>query len=240
MLMRTLAHPLGIGILVTSGAGAIAVMELASWSDRGPWIIGWGLAAYGTLVLVLLIKERKATRLLAPLANTSQESSGFLGGAGRTNAGERLFAEEASPENIVALTQDALRRLNNPAALGMCGLAPRLPRTLSAVSDSHPDGHADVTPLHQARALRAALIAGIERLKDAGGVGAMDGGHVRYVILYDEYVLGRPNNQIMARHSISESTFHRYRREAIRALASELERGEEILSREQAASEPSP
>ena len=238
--MRTLAHPLGIGILVTSGVGAIAVMNLASWSDRGPWVIGWGLAAYGTVVVMLTIQERNGSRPLAPLTNPSQAGSGFLGGADRANAAELLLVGAVPHNDIVALTQEALRRLNNPAALGVCALAPRLPRTLSAFSDSHPDRHADATPLHQARALRAALIACIERLKDAGGVGATDAGHVRYVILYDEYVLGRPNNQIMTRYSISESTFHRYRREAIRALASELARGEEILSREQATSEPSP
>ena len=82
------------------------------------------------------------------------------------------------------------------------------------------------------------LDADVSLSVDAGGVGAMDAGHVRYVILYDEYVLGRPNNQIMTRYSISESTFHRYRREAIRALASELARDEESLPPEQATSQP--
>jgi hypothetical protein len=41
--------------------------------------------------------------------------------------------------------------------------------------------------------------------------------------------LGRPNTYIMTHHSISETTFHRYRRLAIRALASELAAQEQLL-----------
>ena len=238
--MRTFAHPLGIGILLISGVGAIAVMRLASWSDRAPWLVGWGLAAYGTLVAVLVIRERKASRPLAPLTDLSQEGSGLPGGADQAKAAEHLLLGAASRHDIDALTQEALRRLNNPAALGACALAPRIPRTLSAFSDPPRGSPSEHTPLQRARALRAVLIACIERLKDAGGAGSTEAERVRYVILYDEYVLGRPNNQIMTRYSISESTFHRYRREAIRALASELARQEEILSPEQAASQPSP
>ena len=40
-----------------------------------------------------------------------------------------------------------------------------------------------------------------------------------YVVLYDAYVEGVPNREIMARLYISEGTFHRTRRNAIRGLA---------------------
>ena len=52
---------------------------------------------------------------------------------------------------------------------------------------------------------------------------------LRYAVLHEEYVLGRPNHQIMTRHNVSESTFHRYRRVGARALAAELAHREELL-----------
>ena len=88
--------------------------------------------------------------------------------------------------------------------------------------------------------LRTVLMASIQRLNEAGGTGPTETTNVRYLILHDEYVLGRPNHQIMTRRSISESTFHRYRREAIRALASELAQQEELLSAAQSPSRLSP
>ena len=44
------------------------------------------------------------------------------------------------------------------------------------------------------------------------------------------YLQGLLNKQIMARHSISEGTFHRNRRQAILTLARELENQERIRS----------
>lgn len=236
--MRTLVHPLGLGILLISGVAALAVMRLASWSGRTPWVIGWGLAAYAAVVALLLIRERIASRPLSSSRDPGEDGTGLPDGPDRAEAAEHSFFAAASRDNIVALTQEALRRLNNPAALGACALGPRIPRLLSSFSGQQ-GSPSEITPLQRARVLREVLMACIERLKDAGGTGPTEAAGVRYLILHDEYVVGRPNHQIMTRHSISESTFHRYRREAIRAVASELARQEELLSAEQAASQPS-
>ncbi len=53
---------------------------------------------------------------------------------------------------------------------------------------------------------------------------------MQYHILREEYVQGLPNKHIMTRHSISEGTFHRNRREAITILARELEEQESLQS----------
>jgi hypothetical protein len=45
---------------------------------------------------------------------------------------------------------------------------------------------------------------------------------LQYAILHEEYVRGRPNNQIMVRHNIAERTLYRYRRQGIQALAADL------------------
>lgn len=123
---------------------------------------------------------------------------------------------EVSADHLVRLTEAALRRLNNPAALARCGLAEQLPRTLAA------RGAEAGTPLERAHALRELLIAAIERLKPPDRLPAGAPGALQYHILREEYVLALPNKQIVARHAISESTFHRQRREAIAILAQEL------------------
>jgi hypothetical protein len=146
---------------------------------------------------------------------------------------------EVSIEHQARLTQEALRRLNAPAGLADCALAEQLPRTLAAMLRGDPAangaGQAKVsepTPLERARALRAALIQAIERLKpaDDGDPGAPTA--LQYHILHEAYVLGRPNKQIMVRRGISESTFHRNRRDAISVLSRELARREERLASE--------
>jgi hypothetical protein len=137
---------------------------------------------------------------------------------------------EVSREHFVRLTEEALRRLNNPAALAECGLIDRLPRTLAAAAALGRDGELpgqarEATPLEQARAVREVLAEAIERLKPPDGVPEA----LQFHILREEYLLGRPNKQIMTRHSISEGTFHRNRRRAIAVLAVELARQEEQL-----------
>jgi hypothetical protein len=143
--------------------------------------------------------------------------------------------EEVSAEHLARLTQEALRRLNAPGGLADCALAERLPRTLAEVLRQGPGAGGEametaaLTPLERARALRTVLVRAIERLKppDDGAPGSP--ASLQFHILHEEYLLGRPNKQIMVRRSISESTFHRQRREAISILSRDLIRQEERL-----------
>jgi hypothetical protein len=138
---------------------------------------------------------------------------------------------EVSAEHLVRLTEEALRRLNRPAALAQCGLAARIPRTVAAARGREGESRpAEATPLEQARALREVLVLAIERLKPADASTPAAPGALQYEILREEYVQGLPNKQIMTRHSISEGTFHRNRREAIAILARELEKQESLQS----------
>jgi hypothetical protein len=132
---------------------------------------------------------------------------------------------EVASDRMRALSEEALRRLNSPAALAHCGLIALLPATLSI------DAASTATPLEQARALREVLVLAIERLKPPDGehgLGSPAG--LQYNILREEYLQGLLNKQIMARHSISEGTFHRNRREAIGTLAQELQAQEQQLA----------
>jgi hypothetical protein len=163
--------------------------------------------------------------------------------AAMTDDVDRLLVEarndiaEVSADRLVRLTEQALRRLNNPAALGRSELASRIPKTLDASTrEAVGRGLQDVTPLERAQAIRAVLISGIERLKPLDGdTGPESPAALQYHILHEEYLQGLLNKQIMTRHSISEGTFNRNRRQAIAMLAEELERQEQLVSREKVA-----
>jgi hypothetical protein len=164
---------------------------------------------------------------------TAAQSAALAPDLGQVLSHVQTDLDQISEEHVVRLTELALRRLNNPAALAQCQLVDHLPRTLAAARRREGDGGSDgATPLEQAQALRDVLAASIERLRPAdqdrprGAPGAL-----QYSILREEYLLGKPNNQIIVRHGISESTFHRNRREAIAMLARELMRREDLAAR---------
>ena len=56
--------------------------------------------------------------------------------------------------------------------------------------------------------------------------GSLDCGWLHRLVLHEAYVEDRPNQQVMQRYHLSESTFHRARRAAVAAVALDLsERG---------------
>jgi hypothetical protein len=124
---------------------------------------------------------------------------------------------ERSPEtDWRVLVEGALRHLNDLPALSQHPLLQELP----GLAES------SATPLERASALRSVLEQAIERLRPAGarpspGSSAI-GGWLHYLVLREAYVDGRPNKQIMQRYAVSEGTFHRARRRAIDAVASDV------------------
>jgi hypothetical protein len=137
----------------------------------------------------------------------------------------------------VAMTEQALRRLNSPATLATCELVERLPATLdSGARERLGRGLEDVTPLERAQVMRGVVIAALERLKPADeGPGHESPAALQYRILEQEYLKGLQNKQIMVLQSIGEGTFNRNRRQAIRMLADELAQQEELLSQRKMA-----
>jgi hypothetical protein len=205
--LRVLVQPVGLGLLGLSLAVAVAPEFGASWSGREVWIVLWGFAAYATVVGVSNFSDRESS--------TRQPN---------------VVTPEVAPPDFEAWTTEALRQMRSSEALARCSLIAAIPKTLAAARND-ADKASPVTPLEQAQLLYSILHASIERLKlaaDAASPGDPEGLH--YVILHDEYVLGRPNVYIMTHHSLAEATFHRYRRQAIHALASELAAQEQLLA----------
>jgi hypothetical protein len=121
-----------------------------------------------------------------------------------------------SVTEVRVLVESALRHLNDLPALTQHPLLSELFSPL----ESHG------TPLERAARLRHELDQAIERLRPPGarpsaGATAL-GGWLHYLVLKEAYADGRPNKQIMQRYALSEGSFHRARRRAIDALASDL------------------
>jgi hypothetical protein len=114
------------------------------------------------------------------------------------------------------LVEGALRHLNDLPGLSQHPLLDKLPSTAERVG----------TPLEQAAILRNELEQAIERLRPPGArptPGTSNvGGWLHYLVLREAYVDGRANKQVMQRYALSEGTFHRARRRAIDAVATDV------------------
>ena len=197
---RPLLHPLALGLIALSVIVAAGLALAAPWSNRYALVLAWGILGY-CLVAIIRLSE---TRPKAPDAVVVPQ------------------AHDIDFEEIAKLAAHALRSLNNLPALGRSPLIAQLPRTLARYYEGGAPEDQVVSPSEQARCLRRVLLEAIDSLK------ADDSAEepLHYQILQEEYVLGRPNTQVMTRHHIAERTFFRYRHEAVRALAAELVRRE--------------
>ncbi len=198
-------------LLVTRGAGLAALL-----------LALWGALAYAA-VLTLETRAGPRTAEMAP-----KEAVAAPALAADLGLSTRDEVNEQATHQFEALVEEALRGLNEPAKLAKCGLAGRIPRTLAA---RQPGG--DAMGLERGRLLREVLVAAIERLKPAETDESTRA--LQYYVLNEEYVLGRTITGISVRHSVSEQTVFRRRREAIEALAAELRDRESSLAQGNAA-----
>jgi hypothetical protein len=129
---------------------------------------------------------------------------------------DQILRERSPETDWRVLIEGALRRLNDLPALSEHPLLLEIP---ALAEDSG-------TPLERASGLRNTLEQAIERLRPPGARpspgSSVVGGWLHYLVLKEAYVDGRPNKQIMQRYTLSEGTFHRARRRAIDAVASDV------------------
>ena len=120
---------------------------------------------------------------------------------------------EAIGSKHITEVEDALRRLYDYSYLGDHAMATEM------LVDERAGTHLD-----RGKALNQALVAAIEKLRPAGT-------EPRelpprqwhpYLVLRDAYVRGDSNRDIMSKLYVSEATFHRTRRSALRAVARAL------------------
>ncbi|MBL8062449.1 MAG: hypothetical protein JNK32_05480 [Anaerolineales bacterium] len=124
-------------------------------------------------------------------------------------AGEMLGAMAANPdEDFIKMVEEGLRHLPDYILLGQSALADRL----GVKAGSH---------IERGRELQKTIFDAIDLLRPAEKRPPEPLPRVWYnhAVLHDAYVEGVPNREIMARLYISEGTFNRTRRNAIRGLA---------------------
>ena len=120
--------------------------------------------------------------------------------------------------------ENALRNLWDYSYLGACSLA-----ELSLVHSHLPQG--PVTHLDRGKGVHVALKDAIEKLHPAGENPRDPPPRewYAYLILFGAYLEDRLNRDIMAQLYISEGTFNRTRRSAIRSVTRVLEEMEAAL-----------
>jgi hypothetical protein len=122
---------------------------------------------------------------------------------------------ESNPDSdFVKVLEDALRHLPDVIALGESELARKM--ALDGTSQ-----------IERGKRLQQIITESIEALRPSEKRPPEPLPRVWYnhAVLYDAYVEGVPNREIMARLYISEGTFNRTRRNAIRGLARSLAEG---------------
>jgi len=120
---------------------------------------------------------------------------------------ERLIPNE--PETwFLKLVEDCLRKFPDSIVLGQSQLIDYV----GVVGESQ---------IARGKQLQRVLNEAIESLRPAGmrPIGALPRAWYNYVVLHDAYVTGIRNRDVMARLYISEGTFHRTRRNAVRGVA---------------------
>jgi hypothetical protein len=139
---------------------------------------------------------------------------------------EALAAEVRGPlldgqsdGEAISLVEDALRHLHDYSYLGESGLAElRIVDSYLDVKES-----AFVTHLDRGKALHEVVVTAVEKLKPSGArpLPPTREWH-QYVILHDCYVLGKLTRDVMGTLYVSEGTFNRARRRAVRGVTRAL------------------
>ena len=132
------------------------------------------------------------------------------------------LATEVSEAALTRLVEDGLRHLHDFTYLGEHRLASLPALAAQAGRDGGPD-----SPLERGRAVRDALLQTLERLRPAGDEPRGDAAAAHrewhgYLVLRESYVEGIPTRDTMTRLALSEGTYNRTRRQALRGLVRDL------------------
>ena len=188
-----------IGVSERASRRRFSDADLDLLSETADWV---------GLTLALQARQQSSQTRLTELAAVVQTQALNLQSAGE----ELVAAIDRSPEAaFLQAVEQALRQLADYDALGQSPLAGRL-------------GLASGAHLERGKLVRQRLVEAIERLRPAPQrpPEPLPREWHSYAILHDAYVADTPNREIMARLYISEATFARQRRKALRAIARAL------------------
>ena len=188
---------LGIGPRATRAKYTEADLDLLA--DMADWL--------GRMIATYIQQQEKRDDLLKIATEVQVRELDM-----QAEAENVLATRENEPDQeFVRLVEDALRHLSDYTNLGQSPLAEQLEIQ-------------GATHIERGKALREQLVRAIEVLRPAPQrpAGVLPREWQSYVVLYDAYIEDAPNREIMARLYISEGTFNRMRRKALRAVARSL------------------
>jgi hypothetical protein len=169
----------------------------------------------GTFVSLSALRSGRAEQIQR-LVTEAEAKDSELGSL----ADEMMATISTRPDvEFIKMVEDGLRHYSDYIALGQSPLAD----WVGIEAESH---------VERGKQLQAFLGQAMESFRPTGPRPPEPLPRVwySYVVLHDAYVEGVPNREIMARLYISEGTFNRTRRNALRALARSLiERGKPIV-----------
>ncbi len=210
------------------GALLLGAKESGRPYGEGEWMLFEDLADQLVTVIQSTHLQEENARVISEMVSQFREREHvlqrqmeqILAGPeeGTGPAGEELGDGRFSP-----LVEDALRRLHDFSYLGEHTLA-----QLKVVGwELERQEHEFVTHLDRGKAMSEVLARAVDKLRPDGPEPGRHSVPARewqqYVILHDSYVLGELNRDIMSRLYVSEGTFNRTRRRAIRAVARALQ-----------------
>jgi hypothetical protein len=158
----------------------------------------------GTLVSLRNLRPGKTEQIRQLVAESRANENELI-----SVAGEIMETISANPDvEFIKTVEDALRHLPDTITLGQSALADKM-------------NLAGKTHIERGKQLQQLLMDSIELLKPAEKRPPEPLPRIWYnhAVLHDAYVEGVQNREIMARLYISEGTFNRTRRNAIRGLA---------------------
>ncbi|MFQ5615222.1 MAG: hypothetical protein ACE5GO_02020, partial [Anaerolineales bacterium] len=151
---------------------------------------------------------------LASIIRDAQREAAYLARVAQLTSARRTRAGTHTGRVPVKVVEDALRNLSSYAHLGDTPLV-----ELNLVHVRFPEGA--VTHLDRGKVVYSVISEAVEKLRpDSGRPGdPVPREWHPYLILHGAYVEDRLNRDIMSRLYISEGTFNRTRRSAIRSVA---------------------
>ena len=161
---------------------------------------------------------------IADVIYISKRRNEYLARLAKLTEEHRSHATSAAPSIPVDTVEDALRNLFDYAYLADTSLGDmQLVRKEPAAGQK--------THLERGKTVYAVIVEALEHLRPVGEVPPEPPPRewYPYVILHDAYLDNVPNRDIMSKLYISEGTFNRTRRAAIRTLARELAEMEHLI-----------
>jgi len=161
---------------------------------------------------------------IADVIYISKRRNDYLGRLAKLTEEQHAHGTSAQPSIPVGDVEDALRNLYDYAYLADTPLS-ELQLVRSEMASSQK------THLERGKKVYAVIIEALEHMRPAGEVPPepLPREWYPYTILHDAYLENTPNRDIMGKLYISEGTFNRTRRSAIRTLSRELAEMENLI-----------